>query len=207
MDCGILCGLVYGSVAQPPTSEVGVPYIWCRDCVDPPRHKISELVVGLVFNICGIFIFWKVYPGKIKFILARQTVWKGGCGSIIVAIRPVLDALCLGTLCIQKSILQKMLSAPVSVSLRVGKTETESIPWLVGARWWSNCGSVAQLVEQWPFKPTVAGSTPAGPTIIKTSFREVFIMVLWVGGGRKERSATSRISCEYLENKIVAGPR
>ena len=26
-------------------------------------------------------------------------------------------------------------------------------------------GSVAQLVEQWPFKPFVAGSNPAGPTI------------------------------------------
>ena len=25
-------------------------------------------------------------------------------------------------------------------------------------------GSVAQLVEQWPFKPFVAGSNPAGPT-------------------------------------------
>ena len=26
---------------------------------------------------------------------------------------------------------------------------------------------VAQLVEQWPFKPTVAGSIPAHPTMLK----------------------------------------
>ena len=30
------------------------------------------------------------------------------------------------------------------------------------------CGSVAQSVEQWPFKPLVPGSSPGRPTIVIT---------------------------------------
>ncbi len=33
----------------------------------------------------------------------------------------------------------------------------------------SSVGTVAQLVEQWPFKPTVVGSIPTGPTRTKLS--------------------------------------
>lgn len=48
-------------------------------------------------------------------------------------------------------------------------------------------GSVAQSVEQWPFKPFVAGSIPAGPTKRKSPFIGVFLLVSFKVGIEKEQ--------------------
>lgn len=43
-------------------------------------------------------------------------------------------------------------------------------------------GCVAQSVEQWPFKPTVEGSIPPAPTIIKIALGDSAIFVIgWEG--------------------------
>ncbi len=45
-------------------------------------------------------------------------------------------------------------------------------------------GSVAQLVEQWPFKPFVVGSSPTGPTNKKFRFIRDFLLVCSSGARR-----------------------
>jgi hypothetical protein len=53
-------------------------------------------------------------------------------------------------------------------------------------------GRIAQLVEQWPFKPMVGGSNPSAPTeILKTPFRE-FLKYFAEGFERAEANSERR---------------
>ena len=74
-------------------------------------------------------------------------------------------------------------------------------------RYSAYAGSVAQLVEQWPFKPLLAGSSPARPTNLSERNRGVLCRygTHWFFSRCTCSSLSVTASDEILENKIYKG--